>query len=61
MSNLTRTSKPKDENDEEESDSDSDEDDDSKPELETALVKHTGCVNRIRVYHKLKPRKRKKQ
>lgn len=48
MSNLHRTSKPKSE-DAEESDSESDEDEDSKPELETALVKHAGCVNRIRV------------
>jgi ribosome assembly protein RRB1 len=54
MSNLNRTSKPKDGEDEEDSDSDSDEDEDSKPELETALIKHTGCVNRIRVCHALK-------
>lgn len=51
MSNLHRTSKPKSDEDAEESDSESDEDEDSKPELETALVKHAGCVNRIRVKH----------
>lgn len=48
MSNLHRTSKPKSDEDAEESESESDEDEDSKPELETALVKHAGCVNRIR-------------
>lgn len=51
MSNLHRTSKPKSDEDAEESESESDEDEDSKPELETALVKHAGCVNRIRVKH----------
>lgn len=49
MSNLHRTTKPKSEEDEEESDSESDEDEDKKPELETALIKHAGCINRIRV------------
>lgn len=51
MGNLHRTSKPKSDEDAEESESESDEDEDSKPELETALVKHAGCVNRIRVKH----------
>ena len=49
MSNLHQTTKPKSEEDEEESDSESDEDEDKKPELETALIKHAGCINRIRV------------
>jgi hypothetical protein len=35
--------------DSEESDSDEDEDADEQPELEAALIKHNGCVNRIRV------------
>ncbi|ESP01420.1 hypothetical protein LOTGIDRAFT_111616 [Lottia gigantea] len=44
MSNLNETKKKDDDDD---SDDDDDEDDD--PELETATVKHDGCVNRIRV------------
>ena len=49
MSNLHRTTKVKasgenaDESDEEE------DDEDDKPELETAMIKHTGSVNRLRV------------
>ena len=35
--------------DSEESDSDEDGDEDEQPELEAALIKHNGCVNRIRV------------
>ena len=52
MSNLHKTMK---EQKEEEEDSDEseeeeeEEDEDKKPEMETALIKHTGCVNRIRV------------
>lgn len=50
MSNLHRTTKAEKDTDPENDDSDDDEDDDEKtPELETALLKHTGCVNRIRV------------
>ncbi|XP_041363827.1 glutamate-rich WD repeat-containing protein 1-like [Gigantopelta aegis] len=49
MSNLRKTQKEKkdDEEDDEEEESDS-EDEDELPEMETALVKHTGSVNRIR-------------
>ncbi|KAK3090221.1 hypothetical protein FSP39_010169 [Pinctada imbricata] len=52
MANLHKTLKEKkedesDDEDEEDSD-DEDEDEDKKPEMETALMKHTGCVNRIR-------------
>lgn len=51
MSNLHRTSKEKDED--EESDSSDDEDEEpeeeaKKPKMECALIKHQGCVNRIR-------------
>ena len=46
FSNIKET-----ESDSEESDSDDDEEDDEqKPELEAALIKHNGCVNRIRVF-----------
>ncbi|KAG4071904.1 hypothetical protein HA402_006065 [Bradysia odoriphaga] len=57
MSNLHRTSKEQNEDGEdEEDDSDSDVDDDEdvdgvdkkKPKMECALIKHQGCVNRIR-------------
>ncbi|XP_037033072.1 glutamate-rich WD repeat-containing protein 1 [Bradysia coprophila] len=57
MSNLHRTSKEQNEDgEEEEDDSDSDVDDDEdvdsidkkKPKMECALIKHQGCVNRIR-------------
>lgn len=47
LSNLHRTSKEESEDeDEEESD---DEDEDKKPRMAGALIKHLGCVNRIRV------------
>lgn len=55
MENLHQTSKAKNESDEnkedsdEEQDEDGEEDEDEKPELETALIKHSGSVNRIRV------------
>ncbi len=42
----------KDSNEEDDSESESDEDedeDDQKAELEAALIKHNGCVNRIKV------------
>lgn len=54
MSNLHRTSKEKKDSDlesdaeSEESDSDEEEDDDKKPKMSCALIKHQGCVNRIR-------------
>ena len=46
MSNL-RQNKTDNENDV--SEDDTDEDEDEKPELDTAMVKHTGGVNRLRV------------
>ena len=50
MSNLTKTNKDdKSKDDDSEDDDSEDEDDDDKPELETAMIKHTGGVNRIRV------------
>lgn len=52
MSNLKRTHKDKeseDEDDDDDDDSDS-EDEEERPELETAMIRHSGCVNRIRVY-----------
>ncbi|XP_064594876.1 glutamate-rich WD repeat-containing protein 1-like [Liolophura sinensis] len=45
MSNLNKTKAGGDEDEEGE---ESDEDEDEKPELETAMIKHTGSVNRIR-------------
>ena len=51
MSNLHRTTRPRDDEDSDGGESSSEsEDEDEKPELETALVPHkTGSVNRIRV------------
>ncbi|XP_071132450.1 glutamate-rich WD repeat-containing protein 1-like [Mytilus edulis] len=53
MENLHRTTKEKKESDENEDESDEDEeeedDEEKKPELETASIKHSGSVNRIRV------------
>lgn len=36
--------------DDESDESDSDEDEDDKPDLEAAFLKHSGCVNRVRVF-----------
>ncbi len=52
MSNLHKTKKEKEEDEEEGSDSESEEDEDEKPELETAMIKHNGGINRIRVWMK---------
>lgn len=56
MENLHRTTKEKKESDENEDESDEDEeeedDEEKKPELETASIKHSGSVNRIRVGYK---------
>ena len=54
MSNLRKTTKEPKKDKEEESDdesSDEDEDEDEKPELETAMIKHNGSINRLRVCH----------
>ncbi|KAL5018367.1 hypothetical protein ScPMuIL_004089 [Solemya velum] len=52
MSNLKKTSKPKKtesaEDDSESDDESDDNDDEENPELETAMLSHTGSVNRIR-------------
>lgn len=51
MSNLHRTSKEKDsdmESDLSDEDSDVEEDDEKKPKMACALIKHQGCVNRVR-------------
>ncbi|GBN47515.1 Glutamate-rich WD repeat-containing protein 1 [Araneus ventricosus] len=50
LSNMQKNKPPKSDNEEdEESESESDEEEDSKPILETASVKHAGCVNRVKV------------
>lgn len=49
MSNLKKTLKDKEEEEEEESDDESEsEDEEEGPELEAAMIRHSGCVNRIR-------------
>lgn len=49
MSNLHRTSKKRDEDDDTDSDDSEEEDEeDERPEMNCALIKHAGCVNRIR-------------
>ncbi|XP_046403357.1 glutamate-rich WD repeat-containing protein 1 [Ischnura elegans] len=51
MSNLHKTQKIKSEDEEEDDDddeSDEEEDEEKKPKLDCALIKHQGCVNRIR-------------
>lgn len=52
MSNLHRTSREKSDSDDEDSELSDEEDDDDnnskKPEMTCALIKHQGCVNRIR-------------
>lgn len=53
MENLHRTTKEKkeetEEEDEESEEEEEEEDDEKQPELETALIKHNGAINRIRV------------
>ena len=48
MTNLHRTRQKAADDDSSDSDSDS-EDEDEKPDLDTAMLKHLGAVNRIRV------------
>lgn len=53
MSNLKRTSKEKkkrndDSDSSEDEDDDDDENDTNKPKMDCALIKHQGCINRIR-------------
>ena len=48
MSNLKKTLKENNAESDSEDDSDS-EDEDDQPELEAAMIKHSGAVNRIRV------------
>ncbi|CAG4950593.1 unnamed protein product [Colias eurytheme] len=50
MSNLHQTSKPEneEESESEDDDDDDDEDEEKKPEMTFAIIKHQGCVNRIR-------------
>ena len=52
MSELKRTSKPKeDDDDDDEDDESSESEDEDQPELETAVINHpSGSVNRIRVF-----------
>ncbi|XP_015912928.1 glutamate-rich WD repeat-containing protein 1 [Parasteatoda tepidariorum] len=47
--NKHKKERNEDEDEEEESDSESDSEEDTKPVLECASVRHTGCVNRIQV------------
>ena len=50
MSNLRKNKGTNKEEDEDDEDSDEDsEDEDEKPELDTAMLKHNGGVNRLRV------------
>jgi ribosome assembly protein RRB1 len=57
MENLHRTTKEKkeetEEEDEESEEEEEEEDDEKQPELETALIKHNGAINRIIVLKKL--------
>ncbi|ELT91552.1 hypothetical protein CAPTEDRAFT_155831 [Capitella teleta] len=49
MSNLHKNNKKKDDDDDDDDESDSDDDEEmEKPELQTAPIKHQGCVNRVR-------------
>lgn len=48
LSNL-QPMKKSDEDDDDDGEDDSDEEDDKKPRMSGALIKHQGCVNRIRV------------
>lgn len=49
MSNLHKIKVKSKDNEDDDSSDDEDEDDTQQPELETALLKHTGSINRIRV------------
>lgn len=51
MSNLKKTFKEEkeDESESEDDEDDEEEDEENNPELEAALIKHTGGINRIRV------------
>ena len=49
MSNLRKNKTDNVNGGTEDSDDDTDEDEDEKPELDTAMMKHTGGVNRLRV------------
>lgn len=50
MSNLKKTLKDDDKESDDESESeDEDDDEEERPELEAAMIRHSGCVNRIRV------------
>lgn len=51
MSNLHKTKKEEKDEESDEDDDSEDEDDTKQPELETAMIKHEGAVNRIRVSH----------
>lgn len=48
LSNLHKTNNNKEDN-EEENDSDDEDDQDKQPKMHGALIKHQGCVNRVRV------------
>ena len=49
MSNLHKTAKVKEDNEDNENEEEEEEDDEKEPDMETALIKHNGSVNRIRV------------
>lgn len=49
MGNLHKTTNTQKSEESDGDDEEEEEDEDEKPEMETALIKHTGCVNRIRV------------
>ncbi|XP_055625539.1 glutamate-rich WD repeat-containing protein 1 [Toxorhynchites rutilus septentrionalis] len=48
MSNLHRTSKERDDEEESDSDEEDEDEEDKRPQMNCAMIKHAGCVNRIR-------------
>lgn len=49
LSNLHKTGKSEDDDEDEEDDDDEDDEEEKRPKMAGALIKHQGCVNRIRV------------
>lgn len=52
LSNLHGTAKEEDDDDDDEDDESDDDDDSKNPKMAGALIKHQGCVNRIRVIYR---------
>lgn len=58
MSNLHKTQKEEEEEDKSDSDEDSENEEENsgqKPKMDSILIKHHGCVNRIRVSKPIMP------